>query len=172
MTKQIFLLGFMGSGKTRIGKKLAGKLGLTFFDLDKYIEKKTGYKIPEIFSTIGEDAFRQVEKEALHSIVGENDDFLLSTGGGTPCFYNNMSYMNKKGLTIYLRYNPGMLHSRLKKAKKSRPLIDGMDEGELLAFIKKKLKEREKYYLKAKKSVQSDNLQVETLEEEVKRFYS
>lgn len=161
--QRIFLIGFMGSGKTSFGRKLAKKLELPFFDLDKEIEKRTTYLISEIFLHHGEELFRLLEKKVLQDLVNENDQFLIATGGGTPCFFNNMNYMNKKGKTVYLKYSPEMLHSRLKRAKQKRPLLKGMNDARLKEYISHLLKEREAYYMKADLVTDSKNLKAEDI---------
>lgn len=142
---KIYIVGFMGSGKTTIGKKLAALLGWTFTDLDKRIEQKTGMTIPDIFSKLGEPHFRMIESEALmesSSIKG----VVISTGGGAPCHYGNMDFMLANGLTVYLKLTPAQLRSRLTGSGTERPLIKGLEQEELLTFIETKLSERESYY--------------------------
>lgn len=142
---KIYLVGFMGSGKTTIGKKLAGLLGWTFTDLDKKIEQKTGKTIPSIFSEHGEAHFRRVESEVLRessTIRG----VVISTGGGAPCHDKNMDFMLSNGLTVYLRLTPYQLSSRLAGSGTERPLIKGLEKKELLTFIETKLSERQDFY--------------------------
>lgn len=147
---RIFLIGFMGSGKTTVGKSMANKLQLKFIDLDNYIEEITGKEISEIFEEKGETVFRQIEKKALNEVLKTNN-FVLSCGGGTPCFFNNMENMNKKGVTVYLKYPAGKLKSRLLPNIRKRPLLNDIHTQEdLVSFIREKIKEREKYYLESK----------------------
>ena len=153
----------MGSGKTTLGKKVATKLNVPFFDLDNEIEKELGLSIDEIFSTKGEDYFRERERETLTRIIAVNDGFVLSLGGGTPCFYDNIDIINQSGLSIYLKYNSGILASRLLNAKKERPLIKEFGEAELEKYIVEKLKEREPYYIKSKKTLEGNNLKTDDL---------
>ncbi|NLX72598.1 MAG: shikimate kinase [Bacteroidales bacterium] len=145
---RVFLIGFMGSGKSTVGHLLARSIDWQFIDLDHYIEKTQKRTVAEIFASDGEQIFRQIEREALHQ-VAKFDKVIVATGGGSPCFENNMEFMNREGLTIYLELTPEVLMQRLKDAKASRPLIAGKNEAELLDFIKSKLKEREAYYKKA-----------------------
>ncbi len=140
-----FLVGFMGSGKTYWGRKWSETHGLKHFDLDEEIEKQQGKTIPEIFEKQGEVAFRKIERDTLKQFL-ELDDFILSCGGGTPCFFNNMKTMNKAGVTIYLKTSPADLALRLKDEKETRPLIAGMDNHVLEEFISEKLQQREPYY--------------------------
>ena len=149
---KIYVIGFMGSGKTTTGLKLAGLLGWSFTDLDKSVENHTGMKIPEIFSQHGETYFREVESEVLKSLKSVTDT-VISTGGGTPCYRDNMDYMLESGLTIYLKLTPGQLKSRLSASKGERPLIKNLNDEKLLSFIEEKLASREKWYNKAELTV-------------------
>lgn len=146
--ERIYIVGFMGSGKTTIGRKLAAVLGWNFIDLDERIEKKTSMKIPEIFSRLGEDAFRLTESEVLRQSE-QMKNIVISTGGGAPCHDSNMDYMLESGLTVYLKLTPGQLRSRLQSSGTVRPLIKGLENGELLQFIRHRLTQREEYYKRA-----------------------
>lgn len=157
---RIFLIGYMGSGKSTVGKKLARKLKLDFFDLDELIEKKAGKKIPDIFRDLGENTFRHIEKETLAEIL-LTDNYVLSTGGGTPCFFNNMELMIENGITLYLRMEAGMLAHRLLHSKTERPLVAGKSKEGLLAFISQNLTEREAFYSQAKFVVNGAELRIE-----------
>jgi len=145
---KIYLIGFMGSGKSTIGKKLASGLCWSFVDLDKKIEEETSLKISEIFSKHGETFFREVETRILRTI-GSLADIVISTGGGAPCFYDNMNFMIETGLTIYLKMTPEQLRSRLATSSEERPLIKNICKNKLLDYIEKKLAEREKWYNQA-----------------------
>lgn len=147
--KNIILIGFMGSGKSTVGKLLAKKLGHVFVDMDQVIEKQEGRSITDIFQTEGEQHFRKLERELLSSFTA-NQGLVISTGGGVPCFENNMNLINALGKSIYLQLSPKKLAERLKNEKNSRPLIKSMNDDELLLFIEKKLAERELYYLQSK----------------------
>lgn len=146
---RLFLLGFMGSGKTHVGKKLSKRLGIPFLDLDDYIESTHGQSINEIFVAKGETGFRLLERAALH-YTGTLDSVIIGCGGGTPCFFDNMEWMNRHGKTCYLNYPVTILFNRLKTRKAKRPLLKEMDDDRLLGFIKEKLEERNEYYLQAK----------------------
>lgn len=141
----IYIIGFMGSGKTTAGKKLASYLGWSFIDLDMKIEEHTGKTIPEIFSDSGEEYFRNIESGLLKSLDYQSNT-VISTGGGTPCYSDNMDYMLNTGLTLYLKLTPGQLKSRLSESKGERPLIKDLDVHKLQSFIEKKLADREKWY--------------------------
>jgi shikimate kinase len=160
--KLIYIIGFMGSGKTTAGKKLASILEWSFIDLDKKIEDFTGRTIPELFSVYGEEHFRNVESEVLKSL-GSHANTVISTGGGTPCHYDNMAYMIETGLTLYLKLTPVQLKSRLNGSKGERPLIMNLDNASLLGFIEEKLSFREKWYNRAEITVEGINLNISLL---------
>jgi shikimate kinase len=147
-SKKLYIIGFMGSGKTTTGKKIASLLGWTFTDLDKKIEEKEGKSIAEIFERFGESYFRTVESDVLNGL-NQQSCIVISTGGGTPCHGNNMDFMLETGLTLYLKLTPEQLKSRLINSKGERPLLKNLDEEELLLFINKKLSERDIYYNRA-----------------------
>jgi shikimate kinase len=149
----IFLLGFMGSGKTTIGKLLAAKMKYKFVDLDSEIESAQGLEISQIFSKIGEQPFREMERDTLAEIIGK-DNQIVSVGGGLPCFHNNMGTMNGNGKTVYLKMSPGAILSRLlqlpQASRASRPLIANKTNDELSEYIKSTLLKREPFYNQAK----------------------
>ncbi|MBK9791903.1 MAG: AAA family ATPase [Sphingobacteriales bacterium] len=145
----IFLIGFMGCGKSYVGRNLAPLLGFDYIDVDKYIEEKEGLTIKEIFEQKGEDYFRQAEKDFIHQLdTGQN--LVISTGGGAPCFFDNMEVMNEKGLTIYLNRNKEKVIWRLLKGQYKRPLIADLSPKELEAFYDERLESRKPFYEKAK----------------------
>lgn len=146
---KIFLIGFMGSGKTTVGKKLASQMGYLFMDMDRVIEEESHTTISRIFDEKGEDEFRRLEHELIRRIV-QMDNVVISTGGGVPCFHNNMELINKNGLSIYLKMKSEDLLKRLKGSKYERPLIRDLSPSELDQYITEKLKEREPHYLKSK----------------------
>jgi shikimate kinase len=146
---RVFLIGFMGSGKTYWGKIWAQKKGLAFYDLDEIIEAKEDRSVTAIFEKEGEDYFRKTETEALHTF-SEKDACMIACGGGAACFNDNMQWMNENGITVYLAASPAYILSRVKEEKDKRPLINKLNEAELLFFIEQKLKEREPFYNQAK----------------------
>jgi len=146
--KIVYLLGFMGSGKSTAGKKLASLLGWSFIDIDTRIEEYAGKTIPEIFSHDGEEYFRKLESKILKSLKSQTNS-IISTGGGTPCFGDNMDHMVETGLTIYLKLKPEQLKSRLADSTGDRPLIKDLNNDDLLSFIEEKLAYREKWYNRA-----------------------
>ena len=145
---KVFLIGFMGCGKTTFGRKLAKQLEWDFIDLDDYIESEQKASIQEIFSDKGEAYFRGLESNALEE-ASKWEKTVISTGGGTPCFNNNISFINNIGLSIYIKLSPEVLKSRLKGGKSKRPLIANLSDAELLSFIKNKLAERSVDYSKS-----------------------
>lgn len=159
---KIYFIGFMGCGKSSLGKKVARKLGLDFIDLDKYIEQKEGRSINEIFAEKGEKYFREKEKEFLQETFSMKN-VLISTGGGTSCFFDNMQEMNKNGTTVYLKFHAGILCSRLKNAKKERPLIKEKTEEELLTYISTLLEQREAFYNQANIIYEEKNMNPQKL---------
>jgi shikimate kinase len=158
----IYIVGFMGSGKTTAGKKLASLLGWSFVDLDKKIEEHEGKSIPEIFSQNGEDYFRKIESYLLRNLKTKSDT-VISTGGGTPCYSDNMDFMLGNGLTLYLRLTPGELKSRLSESKGERPLIKDLDQKELLSFIEQRLSDREKWYERCDITIKGIDLDINLL---------
>jgi shikimate kinase len=157
---RIFLIGFMGCGKTTFGKKLASALGYSFFDLDHQIEAHVQQSIPEYFAANGEASFRELESSILKACAYPLDS-VVSTGGGTPCFYDNMDWMNANGLTIYLEMPALALAKRLEKGKHKRPLLKDLDETGLVHFIEDKLAERTAFYSQAKLTVNGINVNAE-----------
>lgn len=147
--RRIILTGYMGAGKTTIGRQLAQELGLMFYDLDWYITSRMRRTVQQIFEESGEEGFRKVERAMLHE-VAEFEDVVLSCGGGTPCFFDNMEYMNGLGETVYLKASPDVLCAHLRMGKGVRPLLLNKTPEEVEAFVKEQLKQREPFYLKAK----------------------
>lgn len=144
----VFLIGFMGSGKSTTGRKLAGRLGYAFVDTDKVITGEVGMSVNEIFDRLGEEKFREQETRLLKELV-KRDRVVVSTGGGLPCHSNNMDLILQYGRSVYLRVSPLQLHSRLYSRKHKRPLIRDLSEEELKSFIERTLGEREDYYNRA-----------------------
>lgn len=159
---KVFLIGFMGSGKTTIGKKLANYLKYDFIDLDKLIESKAGMSIVDYFELHGEQAFRELEQDVLQKTEFP-ENVIIATGGGAPCFSNNISWMNENGLVAYLSLPAKALASRLEHSKTDRPLIRHLKGEELIDFISKKLAEREVFYNQSKFVVSASDLTAERL---------
>jgi shikimate kinase len=159
---RIFLIGFMGSGKTTIGRRLAERIGFDFVDTDRFIEMQQGLTISEIFARHGDAAFREMERNLLLEL--QNLDYaVLSTGGGLPCYGDNMDMMLASGKVLYLRTSPQALTHRLFYSRTERPLITGKTEKELQQYIVEKLSEREPFYLRAHITVQTEKFSMEEL---------
>ncbi|MDR3061370.1 MAG: shikimate kinase [Dysgonamonadaceae bacterium] len=154
---RIFLIGYMGSGKTTIGKLLAKRAGLQFVDLDLFIENRYHKSIEQLFSEKGESGFREIERRALEEVAGF-EDIVISTGGGAPCFFDNMTLMNQRGLTVYLKVSESGLAERLNYMKHNRPLIKDKNEDELKIFISESLGKRELFYNQAKLRLDAEQL--------------
>ena len=158
----VYIIGFMGSGKSTTGKKLASLLGWSFIDIDKRIEEQTGKTIPELFAQNGEAYFRNVETEVLKSLKTLKNA-VISTGGGTPCHGDNMDFMLETGLTLYLKLTPGQLKSRLSGSRHERPLIKDLSNDGLLSFIEEKLAYREKWYNRSEIVIEGIDLNINLL---------
>lgn len=146
---RIFLIGYMGAGKTTLGKAFARELGLTFIDLDWYIEERFHKTVQRIFEERSEEGFRELERNMLHE-VSDFENVVISTGGGTPCFFDNMEYMNTQGETVFLSVDPIVLFRRLRVAKQQRPLLAEKTDEELMEFIGSALEKRMPHYSKAR----------------------
>ena len=146
--KRIILIGYMGAGKTTLGKALARELNLEFIDLDWYIENRFHQSISQLFAARGEEGFRTIERNMLHE-VAEFENVVISSGGGTPCFFDNMEVMNRRGITVYVKASVEQLVSRLVASKNVRPIIRNKSPEELKQFVTEHLAHRENYYSKA-----------------------
>ncbi|WP_321519758.1 shikimate kinase [uncultured Bacteroides sp.] len=155
---RIFLIGYMGAGKTTLGKAFAKEMNLSFVDQDWYIEERFHKTVQEIFAERGEQGFRELERQMLHEIA-EFENVVISTGGGAPCFYDNMDFMNQQGSTVFLNVSPDVLFCRLKLASHSRPVLQGKSNEELRAFIVHTLEKRKPFYSKAKYVFDADELE-------------
>lgn len=162
MNEKIFLIGFMGCGKTTLGLKLASRSGSEFFDLDHLIAEKEGMTIGEYFSAYGEDQFRKLESAVLKE-TAYSANAIISTGGGVPCFFDNMEWMNDQGITVYIKLPPAVLASRLEQDKNQRPVLQANKGEALIAFIEQKLTVREPFYQHAKVIVNGSDLTAEKL---------
>lgn len=145
---RIYLIGYMGSGKSTLGRRLAEHAGLQFVDMDHYIEQRNCKTIPQIFAEEGETEFRNKERRALEE-VSAFSDVVIATGGGAPCFFDNIDFMNRTGETIFLNIDPDILAARLMQSKTERPLIKGKSKEELVQFIDETLKIRNRFYSRA-----------------------
>jgi len=156
---RIYLIGYMGAGKSTAAKKLASRLRYDFIDLDQEFEKEFNIDIPLFFIKFGETEFRKREKEILQNI-SKSDSIIVATGGGTPCFHNNMDFMNANGTTIYLKLHPHSLYLRLTDSKTIRPLLADIAKDKQEEFIERHLKEREDYYLKSKLIIKGEGISI------------
>jgi shikimate kinase len=145
---KIYLIGFMGCGKTRLGGLLAERLGFQFLDLDEAIESAAGLDIPALFRQAGEAEFRQLEANCLRQ-TGALQRTVVATGGGTPCFHENMDWLSQNGIVVYLHAEVGVLVQRLLPERGKRPLLHEMEPDQLPGFIEGRLREREPFYLRA-----------------------
>ena len=147
--ERIIIIGYMGAGKTTVGKALAKELGLQFYDLDWYIEARMHKTVPQLFAERGEEGFRKVERTMLHE-AAEFEDVVLSCGGGTPCFFDNIGYMNSRAETVYLKATPEVLFEHLKMGRTVRPLLLGKSPEEVRVFVREQLEKREPFYNQAR----------------------
>lgn len=159
--KRIFLVGYMGAGKTTVGKDLADRAGLTFIDLDYYIEGRYCKSVSQIFAEKGEEAFRDIERRMLHE-VAEFEDVLISTGGGAPCFFDNIEFMNRCGTTVYLKVSVEELAKRLEMCKHTRPILKGRSGVELREFIADSLEKRSPFYMQSAITFDAERMLTET----------
>lgn len=147
--RNIYLVGMPGSGKTTLARSLADELGRKFVDLDEVIQLVEQKAITEIFTEFGEDRFREMEAKHLRSGASEMGTMVMATGGGTPCYHENMDYINKQGISIYLEVPEEILTQRLLRGPQNRPLLQGKSETELLSFLSDQLAKRKPYYRRA-----------------------
>ena len=161
---KIFLIGFMGSGKTTLGRKLASRMGYEFIDLDHKLEQQVELSIAEYFQIFGEDAFRKLESEVLKKTLYP-ENAIISTGGGLPCYFDNMDWMKANGKSVYIKLTPKTLADRLETGKEERPLLQEKHGDALVDFIEQKLEEREKFYSQANIIVDGLSLTAEKLEQ-------
>lgn len=157
---RIYLIGYMGSGKSTLGRRLSSKMGVQFVDMDHYIEERNYKTIPQIFSEEGEASFREKERKALREL-SEFTDIIIATGGGAPCFFDNMDLMNQTGKTIFLNIDPKILAERLIMSKTERPLIKGKSKEELVAYIDETLKKRIFFYNQAQFQVTETDMELD-----------
>ena len=163
MMKPVFLIGYMGCGKTTLGEVLARQMGLRFIDLDDFIEDLQGVSIVEIFDEMGENGFRELERAALQEVAAMTD-IIVSCGGGTPCHGNNMDLMNRAGITVWLTTSPERITARLllPEQKCKRPKINTLPNDEVLLLVQQELSDRTPYYAQAQ--LQFDSTDIETAE--------
>ena len=157
----------MGSGKTHWGRLLSEKLGIRFFDLDEQVTEHAGKSIVELFENEGEENFRMIEKEVLHILTESHESFVMACGGGSPCYFNNIEYMNQSGTTVWINTPLEILFDRLVKEKTKRPLIRELSDEQLRNFIGKKFASRKIYYDQASLKVDEEPVLIENLIEKI-----
>lgn len=164
---KIFLIGFMGSGKSYWGHRLGEKLGIHFFDLDEQVVNAEGKSINEIFEQHGEEYFRVREKEVMHIMTESHQSFIMACGGGTPCFFNNIEYMNQAGTTVWLNTPVEILFERLLKEREARPLLRDLTDDQLRGFISRKFADRKIYYEQADVMIEDENISLDQFIEKI-----
>lgn len=160
---RIYLIGYMGCGKSTLGKRLAKHLNLQFVDMDHYIEMRNHKTVPQIFAEEGEAEFRKKERKALEEL-SEFSNIVIATGGGAPCFFDNIDLMNNTGTTIYMNINPAILADRLIHSKTERPLIKGKSQEELTVFIDEMLTKRRPFYSQAKYEITEPDIDLDVIQ--------
>lgn len=161
--KPIFLIGYMGAGKTAVGRALARRYGLEHIDLDWRIEQRFHQKISDMFASIGEEGFRRHERNMLQEVIGM-ENVVVSVGGGTPCFFDNMEQMNVAGYTIYLQCEIDTLIERIMYSQNKRPIVAGKTNKELAKFVAEHLTVREPFYFKAKHILHTTDLNLSEID--------
>ncbi len=162
----VFLIGMMGSGKSTIGRNLAKALKYQFIDTDREVEKLLSKSVSQVFKEDGEDVFRKMEQQVINSLI-HNDQQVIATGGGLPCFNNLMDLMNSSGISVYLKAEPAFLASRLKAHKAERPLIAHLNDDDLLVFLNQLLTKREAFYSLSAIQIPSKDLKIKALVDKI-----
>jgi shikimate kinase len=160
---RIYLIGFMGAGKSYWGLRLAQQAGIRFFDLDRAIEESRQMTIDRLFALQGEESFRVTEKELLHLLTETHEQFVMACGGGTPCFLNNLEYMKRSGKVVWINPATDLLAHRLLKEREQRPLLRSVSDIELKGFIQKKMADRRLYYEQAHLRVDQEAIDLDAL---------
>lgn len=168
---KLFLIGYMGAGKTTLGKPLAQQLALPFIDMDTVLEESEKKSITDLFEELGESGFREKERNMLQKSTFP-EAFVMATGGGAPCFFDNMDWMNRNGVTMYLRARPKEIARRLEHEREQRPLLRSIKKEDLEEVIRQRLAVREKFYLQAQLVMENNELRIEKLLEALEGFRS
>lgn len=167
----LFLVGYMGCGKSSIGRALARRLEYRFLDMDTLLEQRCGRSVREIFAAEGEERFRELERDMLSELIaGTERNAVVATGGGAPCFFDNMARMNEAGLTVYFQMSPAKLAARLEHGKAKRPLLKDKTPEELEGFIRDNLARREAFYLQSKLIIGCDGVSDAYIADHVERY--
>jgi shikimate kinase len=164
---KIYLIGFMGSGKTYWGRQLSQKLNIPFFDMDEQIVNSEGRSINEIFEKFGEEYFRLKEKGILYTVTEAHPTFVMACGGGSPCYFNNIDYMNQSGTTVWLNTPLTVLFQRLLNEKDKRPLLKDLSDDQLKSFIIKKFADRKIYYEQAEVIIDDEEISLDHFIEKI-----
>lgn len=164
---KLFVVGFMGAGKSGIGREAARRAGVRFVDTDREVEAACGETVGEIFAGQGEAAFRRMERDVLETVAATEGDMIVATGGGLPCEGDAMRFMNEMGHTVYLKLSSGKLMHRLRHGQARRPKLEGMDEAQLAQYIERTLPEREGCYMQASMIIDCDTLSDDSVTEYV-----
>ncbi len=168
---RVYLIGYMGSGKTTVGRRLAKHMDYEFVDIDQLFEKRYRLSVSAFFEKYDENAFRQIEKELIEE-VSTSSKLVISTGGGAPCFFENLEMMKKTGVVVYLQMAVKSLVDRLSNAKKIRPILKNLSGDELYSFIENQLSDRELFYNQANITMQGESLNINTLAEAIRLLLS
>jgi len=159
---RIYLIGFMGSGKTTVGRVLARRLGFDFLDMDKEVEKLAGASTRNIFKTKGEDHFRELERDVLHATLSK-ENIVISTGGGTPCFFGNMEFIKQNGISVYLMLQPSTIVLRLENSKNPRPLVYELSGSDLRTYVESELERRKEFYHAADYIINAESVSIDQI---------
>ena len=162
MSRRIYLIGYMGAGKSGVAKRLAARIGWQSCDTDSMFEEKYRITINDFFAKYGQDLFRKLESEILHS-TAQMDNVVVATGGGTPCFFDNMDFMNNNGLTVFLSMSAKSAAIRLSQTRKKRPLTKGLSGDELLHFVEQQYEQRLPFYTQAQMTFKAEDCDVENM---------
>ncbi|MBK9290064.1 MAG: shikimate kinase [Bacteroidetes bacterium] len=168
---RVYLVGYMGAGKTTLARRLATLLGMQCADLDDIFEARYKIGIPDFFRKYDEQLFRRLESQLLKE-TAQSDNIIISTGGGTACFYDNMEWMNSNGITVYLKMEPSSIVHRLTHARKKRPLVESKSGEELLAFVREHLRHRNIFYSQAQIIVKGESVDAEALATQIAEYAS
>lgn len=171
--KTLFLVGYMGCGKSTLGRKLARRLGIDFVDTDALVEEREGASVADVFRYEGEERFRQAERRALDEVISGNPFAVVSTGGGLPTWSDNMACMNAVGHTVYLRRSPEQIACRLSPyGRRKRPRLQGLSDDELVEFMRNDMTAREPFYTQASLVVDCDPMSDDELVEHIVKTFS
>lgn len=166
---KVFLIGYMGSGKTTIGRRLAKQLNYEFVDVDQLFEERYRLSISAFFEKYDENAFRKIEKDLIVEL-SQKSNLIISTGGGAPCFFDNLEVMKNSGVVVYIQMAVKSLSDRLSNAKKVRPILKNLIGDELNSFIQNQLVEREVFYKKATITIKGESISIDALSETIRNF--